>query len=305
MLKRCIFIESECYLSVVSTQLKLSYPDNVKEVVTVPIEDIGTLILDHPRITISMPLLQELADNNVATVICDSRHFPMGMFLNLAGHSLQTQKTRFQLDASLPLKKQLWMQTVKAKIINQATVLRLAGQNFEPLLYWAKQVKTGDTEGVEAKAAAFYWKNLFENYYPEFKRDQFGFPPNNALNYTYSILRSLVARHLVGSGLHPGLGIFHRNQYNAFCLADDIMEPYRPFADWIVFREVQSGRDLNELDRSLKKDLLNVVFMDLYQDKKRSPLQVALGRTTASLAQCFEGTRRQLLYPVFSNSIDA
>jgi len=186
-----------------------------------PIEDIGVVILDHQQITISQALIAKLLANNVALITCDNSHHPTGLLLNLDGNTLQSAKFQAQIEASLPLKKQLWQQTVAAKISNQANVLESKGTGAKNLRNWSMEVKSGDADNHEAMAAVYYWKNLFE-IFPEFKRERFGEPPNNLLNYGYAILRAVVARAIVGSGLLPTLGIFHKNQYNAYCLADDL-----------------------------------------------------------------------------------
>lgn len=219
--------------------------------------------------------------------------------LNLDGHTLQSQVFQAQLEASIPLKKQLWQQTVMAKIANQASVLALEKQSNKLLLQYAKTVKSGDADNHEAKAAAYYWKHLFPDFLA-FRRDRYGFPPNNLLNYGYALLRAVVARSLVGSGLLPTLGIFHRNQYNAYCLADDIMEPYRPYVDQVVCGIVAMHGQYLEITPSMKKELLAIPAMDVMLDGQKSPLMNAVQRTTASLAKCFEGKSRRLLYPEIS-----
>lgn len=216
--------------------------------------------------------------------------------LNLDGNSVQSEKFRSQIGATQPLRKQLWQQTVTAKIRNQAALLKERGVERGNMLKWAKSVKSGDSSNLEARASAYYWKKLFgEN--SGFNRDRFGDPPNNLLNYTYAILRAMTARALVGSGLLPTLGIHHRNKYNAYCLADDIMEPYRPFADMIVCRIADSRDDLFELNTDLKKKLLSVTTTDVVIRGLRSPLMVALSRTTASLSKCFERKAKSIIYP--------
>ena len=199
------------------------------------------------------------------------------------------------MDASLPVKKQLWQQTVTAKIYNQATLLTQQHKENKFLLNLAKDVKSGDSENSEAKAASYYWKNLFPPFMG-FRRDRFGAPPNNMLNYGYAILRAVVARSLVGSGLLPTLGIFHRNQYNAYCLADDIMEPYRPFVDKLVCSMIDPLEPTFELTPEIKRQLLTIPAMDVFINGDRSPLMIGVQRTTASLAKCFEGKAKTIVY---------
>ncbi|MEO6832741.1 MAG: type II CRISPR-associated endonuclease Cas1, partial [Chitinophagaceae bacterium] len=231
MIKRSLYFGNPAYLHTANEQLVIQMKDCADK--SAPIEDLSMVILDHQQITISQALMAKLLANNVALITCDSTHHPVGLFLNLAGNSLQSQKFKVQIDASVPLKKQLWQQTVVAKIMNQAALLQRERVSNTLLLNYAKEVKSGDSENHEARAAGYYWKHIFPDFL-EFTREREGAPPNNLLNYGYAILRAIVARSLVGSGLMPTLGIFHRNQYNAYCLADDIMEPYRPYVDKIV-----------------------------------------------------------------------
>ena len=163
---------------------------------------------------------------------------------------------------------------------------------------WSTEVKSGDSDNHEAVAAVYYWKNIFQ-LFPEFKRERFGPPPNNLLNYGYAILRAVMARSLVASGLLPTLGIFHKNQYNAYCLADDIMEPYRPFVDKVVLNIVNLNGNFLELTPNMKKELLNIPAMDVQINNEKSPLMIAVQKTTASLVKCFEGKQRKILYPEF------
>lgn len=294
MIKRTIYFGNPAYLKTKNQQLVVS--KNGEEDKTVPIEDIGVLILDHLQITITQPTLTRLLQNNVAIIACDETHHPIGLFLNLSGHTLQSQKFQAQIAASAPLKKQLWQQTVEAKITNQAMLLKSQRVENKLLLNLAKRVRSGDSTNNEAQAAVYYWKNLFPEFL-KFSRSREGPPPNNLLNYGYAILRATVARSLVASGLLPTLGIFHKNQYNAYCLADDIMEPYRPFVDRIVCDIVRMNGRFLEMTGTMKEQLLSIPAIDVKIDGKKSPLMVAVQRTTASLAQCFEGNTRKLVYP--------
>lgn len=308
MIKRTLYFGNPAYLKTGNEQLVIETPavslaDGSEEIKpepkTIPIEDIGLVILDNRQITITQALLAKLLANNSAVITCDDTHHPAGMLLSLDGHSLQSQKFQAQLDSSVPLRKQLWQQTVSAKIQNQAAVLAFRRQDYKILTTLASEVKSGDSDNCEAHAAAYYWKRLF----PEelnFRRERYGPPPNNLLNYGYAILRALVARSLVGSGLLPTMGIHHRNQYNAYCLADDIMEPYRPYVDYVVFQLVRSNGQYLEMSPSMKKSLLEIPAMDVRIDGKKSPLMNAVQRTTASLAKCFEGYARKILFPEMS-----
>lgn len=264
---------------------------------SVPIEDIGIVLLDNQQITITHGLLSSLLDNNAAIVTCDSSHMPNGLFMPLSSNQLQSAKFKAQIEATEPLKKQLWQQTINAKIKNQAALLWQREVPVTNMHTWAKKVRSGDPDNFEGRAAAYYWKNFFP-LLPEFTRDRFGEPPNNLLNYGYAILRAITARSLVGSGLLPTLGIFHSNQYNSYCLADDIMEPYRQYVDKLILTIVNNGEDFYELSQSIKKQLLEIATAEVMIDGERSPLMVAMQRTTASVAKCFEGDARKILYPV-------
>jgi CRISPR-associated protein Cas1 len=295
VIKRTLYFGNPAYLKTVNEQLVIEMP-GTGETKSTPIEDIGLLILDHQQITITQALLAKLLAKNTAVITCDDTHHPTGMLLSLDGHTLQSQKFQAQVDATLPLKKQLWQQTVACKIANQAVMLAFAREENKLLLNLAATVKSGDSENYEAQAAAYYWKRVFPDFL-DFRRERYGPPPNNLLNYGYAILRAIVARSLTASGLLPTLGIHHRNQYNAYCLADDIMEPYRPYVDYTVWQIVRNNGKYLEMSPSMKKDLLAIPAMDVKIDGKKSPLMNAVQRTTASLAKCYEGTTRKLLYP--------
>ena len=305
MIKRTLYFGNPAYLKTKDEQLLIVLPTEIiggqplpEETRRVPIEDIGVLIIDHQQITITQALISKLLANNVALITCDSTHHPTGLLLNLDGHTLQSAKFQAQVEASVPLKKQLWQQTVTAKINNQAAMLESIRIPAKNLRNWAAEVKSGDSDNHEAVAAAYYWKNIFPDFLA-FKRYREGPPPNNLLNYGYAILRAVVARSIVASGLLPTLGIFHKNQYNAYCLADDMMEPYRPFVDKLVVNIVNLNGKFLELTPAMKKDLLNLPAMDVIINEEKSPLMVAVQKTTASLAKCFENKQRKILYPQF------
>jgi CRISP-associated protein Cas1 len=297
MIKRTLYFCNPSYLKTKDEQLVFeNFEDG--ELKVLPIEDIGVLILDHQQITITQGLITKLLENNVALITCNSKHHPTGLMLNLDGHTLQSKKFAAQLDASVPLKKQLWQQTVTSKIDNQACFLESLQVSTNNLRNWAQEVKSGDSDNHEAMAAAYYWKNIFA-IFPDFKRERDGEPPNNLLNYGYAILRAIIARNLVASGLLPTLGIFHKNQYNPYCLADDIMEPYRPFVDKVVWTIVSMSGNYLEITTNMKKQLLSIPAMDVMINGEKSPLMVAAQKTTASLAKCYEGKARKIIYPEF------
>lgn len=322
MIKKTLYFGNPTYLSTTNKQLVIklpeverndSLPESFKQesVRTIPIEDIGMIILDHQQITITHGLIEKLLENNAAIITCDSSRMPVGLLLPLTGNKTQSERFREQLDASIPLKKQLWQQTVKCKITNQAKVLQVCrNDKAKNMLAWAEDVKSGDSDNLEARAAVYYWKTLFPNI-SDFYREREGVPPNNLLNYGYAILRAVIARSLVASGLLPTLGIFHHNRYNAYCLADDIMEPYRPYVDKLVVEIVDEALVVRaslkvkpslddewlSLTKELKAKLLIIPSLDVEIEGKRSPLMIATQQTTASLYKCFSGELRKITYP--------
>lgn len=307
MIKKTLYFGNPAYLSLRDAQLVIKLPEIVnnktlpdsfkqENEIKKPIEDIGVVVLDNKQITITSGLLEALLENNSAVITCDNKSMPTGLMLPLAGNTTQSERFRHQIEASLPLKKQLWQQTIKAKIENQAAILKkYTNIEVRCMNIWAADVKSGDTENMEARAAAYYWKNLFP--IDNFTRDREGVAPNNLLNYGYAILRAVVARSLVASGLLPTLGIHHHNRYNSYCLTDDIMEPYRPYVDELVYKIIVSGADYNTLSRELKAELLTIPTLDVVINGKRSPLMIAVGQTTASLYKCFSGELRKICYP--------
>lgn len=308
MIKSTLYFGNPAYLSIRNNQLIIklpeveksdTLPDSFKKqsIISRPIEDIGVVLLDNKQITITAGTLEALLENNCAVISCDSKSMPVGLMLPLYGNSTQNERFRDQLGASLPLKKQLWQQTIKMKIDNQASVLfDCTGAEIRNMRVWANDVRSGDPDNLEARAAAYYWKKLFPQI-KDFTREREGIPPNNLLNYGYAILRAVVARGLVTSGLLPTLGIHHHNRYNAYCLADDIMEPYRPYVDELVVDIVKSGVDITELSKDLKARLLSIPVLDVKINGRRSPLMIAVGQTTASLYKCFSGQLRRISYP--------
>lgn len=313
MIKKTLYFGNPAYLSLRMGQMVIKLPEveTVKDLpdvlkkqaeVTKPIEDIGVVVLDNRRITVTQGLLEALLETNCAVITCDSRSMPVGLMLPLYGNTTQNERFRCQLDSSLPLRKQLWQQTIKAKIANQAAVLsHCSGDLAKTMLRWADDVRSGDPDNIEGRAAAYYWKNFFSSVsgLETFTRDREGLPPNNLLNYGYAILRAVVARALVSSGMLPTLGIHHHNRYNAYCLADDIMEPYRPYVDELVFAIVgEYGTDGLELTKEIKARLLSIPTLDVTIGDRRSPLMVAATQTTASLYKCFSGELRRIVYPV-------
>ncbi|PKP54176.1 MAG: type II CRISPR-associated endonuclease Cas1 [Bacteroidetes bacterium HGW-Bacteroidetes-1] len=297
MIKRTLYFGNPCYLKKKDMQMHIDFPEKEnKPPAIIPIEDVGVVVLDNPHITLTNALIAELNQNNTAIISCDAKHLPFGLMLPMFAHHAFTEKMYQQLECSLPLKKNLWQQTIIAKISNQAAILRSLGINDSKMQYYLKLVKSGDPQNVEGRAAAYYWENLFGTE-SSFSRDRLGENPNAMLNYGYAVLLAIVARGLVSSGLLPAVGIHHRNKYNPWCLASDIMEPYRPYVDRVVLEVVKRFPDQDELTPEIKKQLLQIPAIDVDIDGKSSPLMVGLQRTTASLSACFEGSSRKLLYP--------
>ncbi|MGP1592295.1 MAG: type II CRISPR-associated endonuclease Cas1 [Prevotella multiformis] len=308
MIKKTLCFSSPAYLSLGNAQLVLRLPEvennetlpqRMKKEAerTIPIEDIGVVMLDNRRITVTSGVLEALLENNCAVITCDQKGMPVGLLLPLCGNTTQNERFRLQLDASLPLRKQLWQQTVKQKILNQERVLHAnTDKNTGCMRAWANDVRSGDADNLEGRAAAYYWKNLFAGH-PGFVRDRDGTLPNHLLNYGYAILRAVIARSLVGSGLLPTLGIHHHNRYNAYCLADDVMEPYRPYVDQLVIDIIRRNEDISVLTKELKMQLLSIPMLDVVVNGKRSPLMIAAQQTTASLVKCFSGEIRRVSYP--------
>lgn len=293
MIKQTLMFTTPASLSFRDNQLVIGMKDS-DETVTRPIEDLGCVVIENPQVKISIPLLNELADNNVAVIFCDKKMMPKTMLMNLEGNSTLQESYKYQFDVSAPCKKQLWKQIVESKISNQASLLNKLGKNGETLKPYYKNVKSGDTDNREGLASRIYWGLLFGDM---FRRDRDGDVPNNLLNYGYSILRAATARALIGSGLYPAFGIFHRNRYNAFPLADDVMEPYRPFVDEIVYHLYYDCGQI-ELTRNVKGELLRLLFADVRMDKVTRPLEIALSFTTASLLKVYKGEAKQLSLPL-------
>ena len=293
MLKKTLLIENKSSIS--SKNLQLIIKSETREG-TIPIEEIGFLVLDHPEIYISMPAMNLLIENNSAVIICNRNHLPNGQFLNLNSHHIQQEIFKNQIEASLPLKKQLWQQTIIEKITNQGILLQKITGQKNTLDFLASKVLSGDSSNMEGVAASQYWKSFFETTDIAFKRERFGDYPNNFLNYGYAILRAATARALSGSGLLNTLGIHHKSKYNAFALADDIMEPFRPLVDEKVFEIIKQYEE-QDLNTKIKADLLQILTRTVYFEDEKSPLMVALQKTASSLQQCYTGERKKIKYP--------
>jgi CRISPR-associated protein Cas1 len=290
MLKKTILVENKS--SITAKNLQLIIKSEIRES-SIPIEEIGFLVLDHPETYLSIPAMNLLVENNTALIICSTNHLPNGMFLNLNSHHIQQEIFKNQIEASLPLKKQLWQQTIIEKITNQGILLEKIEKTRNQFDFLASKVLSGDTTNMEGVAASQYWKRFFEM---GFKRERFGDYPNNFLNYGYAILRAATARALSGSGLLNTLGIHHKSKYNAFALADDIMEPFRPIVDEVVLNIIQNYEE-QELNTKIKTELLQILTRTVYFKTEKSPLMIALQKTASSLQQCYTGERKKIKYP--------
>lgn len=297
MIARTLSFSSPGRLTAKDAQLVYEGEDGVKR--SFPIEDLGFVILETGLMTISSHCIQQLADANVALVVCDATHTPSAQMLPFAAHTTTQETVAAQLGATAAVQGRIWRQIVRAKILNQSELLRRLGLDASRRLQaMADDVKNYDAENIEAQAARIYFRALAPD--PEFVRAREGPWPNPALNYGYGVLRAAVARALVGSGLTCFRGVHHHNRYNAFCLADDMMEPYRPFVDQYVFGHVPPFNvNASELTREMKARLLQMLTCDVRTGELKRPLMVALTYTTASLAKYYLGKTDHLVLPVF------
>lgn len=292
MVKRTLLFTNPCRLSMKNAQLVVENHETA-EIKTVPIEDIGVVLIENQMVTFTIPAMNAMVENNCAVIFCDGKHMPVSMLMNLDSNSVQSETYRFQVEASQPLKKNLWKQVVEAKIRNQSSLLRELGKDGDVLKPYYSNVKSGDVDNREGIAARVYWDMLFDG---SFQRDRDGEGPNALLNYGYAILRAGMARAIMGSGLFPAFALFHKNRYNAFPLADDLMEPYRPYVDQIVYSLYQDG--VMTLNASSKQALLRLFFIDtVFKDITR-PLELGLTMTSASLVKCLKGEQKQLVFPI-------
>lgn len=295
MLKRTLVFATSCHLCIRNGQLVHRPKSEGSEETIIPMEDIGVVLLEDLSVTLTGHALWKLNEQGAAVILCDDRHHPCAMLQSLEGHTTHAEILRAQLAAPRPITKRLWQQIVKVKITNQAALLRALNRSgAENLKRMADTVKSGDVDNREAMASRFYWSRLFA--LDSFVRDPDGMPPNGLLNYGYAILRAAAARALVSSGLYCAIGIHHSNRYNAFALADDFMEPYRPFVDATVVRLLAQGSD-GTMTMSAKRELLGVLTADVFLPDYKRPLMNALSIGSASLARCLAGEDRDLVCP--------
>ncbi|GAB4196409.1 MAG: type II CRISPR-associated endonuclease Cas1 [Wenzhouxiangellaceae bacterium] len=291
MSKRIIEISNPAYLHIDHRQLVIE--KDKQRIASIPVEDMAALVLATPQVVMTHAAIGFLLSQNVAVVSCDGKHQPVGLFMHLQGNVLRGERLSLQSEMKYPLKKSLWKDIVKAKIRLQAKVASdvCGSENISPLI---RKVRSGDPDNIEAQAARRYWPRLFPD---QFRRDRDADDQNRLLNYGYAIVRALVARSLCAAGLHPGLGLHHRNRYNDFPLADDVMEPYRPFVDLTVWQLVEDGLGQAEMDTDIRKRLIEVVKHPVKIGGDQAPLQNAIQKTAQSLAACISEKGKPLLLP--------
>ena len=249
-------------------------------------EDIQMVMIDNHSVRITVPLITKMTNLNIGVVFCDEKHMPVSMLMDMESNSLQSKRFRCQLTASKPLNKQIWKQIVEAKIRNQSLLLEKLELGKTLLANYYNNVKSGDSTNREGTAARVYWTKLMGK---GFIRDRYGMPPNQLLNYGYAVLRSMIARHLMNAGLLPTVGVFHHNCYDAFPLADDVMEPYRPYIDFRVKKMMDMG--LIDVCRESKKRILETFYEDI-------PVN-AMALSASTLAGVYEGVGKVVVFPVF------
>ena len=295
MIKRTLFFSNAVCLTLRNKQLLIQNKETHEES-SVPVEDIGFVIIENNQVYVSVPVINALAENNAAVVFCNEKHLPFSMNLPLDCNTIQNQLFTAQIEASLPMKKKCWKEIIEMKIKNQAKVLEKYNINSMRLKEFASAVKSGDSTNREAMAAKLYWDLLID---VDWIRKREGEYPNNLLNYGYAILRAAAARSLIGSGLLPTFGIHHHNKYDAYALADDIMEAYRPYIDDEVFVYMKEHKDSENLTIDFKKQILKVLVRDVEIGKVTRPLMIALTITSSSLAKVFTREGESLVLPEF------
>lgn len=294
MLKRTLVFSNPMILSLKNQQLVIAYRDSPDESRTVPIEDVGVVLLENQQSFITLPLLNALVDNEVQVVVCNSKGMPNAMINGMNTNNLQGETLRNQIACGEVLKKQLWKQVVEAKIKNQASLLNSIGEEGNVLKPFYTNVRSGDLDNREGIAARIYFQRLFGD---NFIRDR-DLPGINAmLNYGYSILRAATCRAIVSSGLLPAIGIHHHNRSNAYPLADDLMEPFRPFVDGVVYDLLVRGEI--ELSKNVKGELISMLYVDTTYEKIKRPLCVGLSMTTASVVKCLSKEINTISLPSF------
>lgn len=293
MIKRIVEVSNPSYLHLKNKQLSIE--QDHEQVAQIPIEDIGVLILEHSAICLTQPLIIECQKNNTAIIFCDEKHLPYATILPIAeGNNLHQKILKQQINITEPVRKNLWKQIIQQKIQNQANTLKQFDKPFARLEKLATEVKSGDSNNLEGLAAQYYWKALFG---ADFVRDQNADGVNAVLNYGYSIIRGAIARSIVAAGLHPAIGLFHHNQYNGLCLADDLMEPFRPWVDDIAYQLYQADANVC-ITKESKTHFLNLLSAEVKFNKKKMPLMVAKHYLMADLKRNFTKELTKLIYPI-------
>ncbi len=297
MLKRTLIFTNPCRLNLKNGQIRYRTIGSAESIDrSIPLEDIGFVMLESQAITITSGLLQALEKNNTAVVLCDNTHHPCAVMQSYSGNTTHSETIRCQIEAKLTLKKRIWKEIVIRKIQNQAQLLECCQlQGVVKLNAYAATVKSDDSDNREGLAAKVYWQSLFSDI--PFTRERDGEMPNALLNYGYAIIRAAASRALISSGLYCAIGVHHKNKYNSFCLVDDFMEPYRPFVDRIVYDLIKAGWQDDELTPELKKIFLSVLTVDVVFKKRKRPLMVGLSESSASLARCIRGESEELCFP--------
>jgi CRISPR-associated protein Cas1 len=293
MIKRIIEISNPAYVSCKDSQMVIERTG--LETASIPIEDVGILILDHPQITFTQVLMSWCAENNTAVLICDKRHLPAGLVLPFEGNNIHSKTIAMQIKISEPVRKRLWQAIVRAKIRAQAKALGKATGEPGPLPRLAERVRSGDPDNKEAQASRIYWQRLFGK---DFRRDPDGRGANILLNYGYAVVRASMARAIVSTGLHPSLGLHHCNQYNSFCLADDLLEPVRPAVDLLVYEIVGHAPLFEpELTQENKRALLDVLRSSMRINGRKLPLITALHHYAAGIRKVMCGEEKEAVFP--------
>lgn len=279
-------------LSIAHRQLVIERPDQEKR--TLPCEDIGVLVVDHPQTIYTHSVFTTLLEEGAAVVLCGPNHLPAGLLLPLDAHTTQTERHRAQAEVSDAIKNRAWQLLVTAKLRQQSAVLSHYSDGDAGLSEIARRVRSGDPDNLEAMAAQRYWPRLLG---PNFRRFRDGPPPNNLLNYGYAILRAAIARAISAAGLIPTLGVHHHNRGNPFCLADDLLEPYRPYVDWRVKDIIGDDGVPRQLDRPVKTALLSLFNETIVVGGRRSPLLLAFHASAASLCRMLTENGKALALP--------
>lgn len=296
MIKSTLYFGNKAFLSSKNKQLEIILSDT-NATKSIPIEDIGCIVIDHPAVTITTPTLQLLANNKAIVLFCDDKHLPTSSLIPLVGHHTPNARARLQISNLPKCQKKLWKLIILQKVQNQADLLRFYGYNHKPIERWKKDIKPMDETNIEAKAAKYYWSKTMHKI-EDFTRTREGVPPNNLLNFGYTILRSMTARAITSAGLLPVFGIYHHNKYNPFCLADDLMEPYRPFVDHLVFQILKNENELPWiLTKDIKAHLLQINYINVLMEDATMPLMNALEKTCYSMVEFLEQKTKKLCLP--------